>query len=555
MNRGFAAALMVLFAAASGSARQSGGTSVADALLRGGVGARPSALGGAYTAMADGPLSVRYNAAGLAREERSGLLFQYDNALLDIGRSDILFSTPLWGGGLGIGLSMVDYGMFVRTTTANKSGAGSVTAKDYLVRAAYGWSLGRSLDFGGSLGVYRIDLDDVGATGVTGDLAIQYQSPIESVRFGAAIQNVGSRAQFYSRNEALPTALSLGAVYQPNTWATLTADYELVRASGGAVKAGAEILLLDNLMIRGGFDSRNDAGSGLTSGLGFVKDNFSLDYAYVPFGDLGSSHRTSISWAFGPVVAREKRLPPERTTENEPDHAESDEAMSEDDSTADTGRPVAPKVPEPPAKSMTTRTDSKAVAAPAVVSTKSVKRRDPTGPVADWSADSTMLAPTPVPAAAESEFPLAVAETWPAAGPKPDRVSMPKAAETPGGKESREASNRIMAIAREYLDKGDYGRAIVHYRSAVTMDPGNFDALYNLATVYYLMKDYTRALEQYEKAIGVNGNDAEAHQFAGMAARHSGLPEVAAGHWKRVLEIDPQNASAAKQLEILGASR
>ncbi len=55
---------------------------------------------------------------------------------------------------------------------------------------------------------------------------------------------------------------------------------------------------------RMGFDSSNDAGSGVTFGLGIklnkisnLKD-FQFDYAFVPYGDLDNSHRVSLSVKF-----------------------------------------------------------------------------------------------------------------------------------------------------------------------------------------------------------------------------------------------------------------
>ncbi|MEK7744548.1 MAG: hypothetical protein AAB578_09205, partial [Elusimicrobiota bacterium] len=43
----------------------------------------------------------------------------------------------------------------------------------------------------------------------------------------------------------------------------------------------------------------NDAGPGITAGVGWVLGDLDLDYAFVPYGDLGISHRISVSWRFG----------------------------------------------------------------------------------------------------------------------------------------------------------------------------------------------------------------------------------------------------------------
>ena len=51
--------------------------------------------------------------------------------------------------------------------------------------------------------------------------------------------------------------------------------------------------------LRLGFNSRNDAGPGITAGVGWAQPNFSIDYALVPFGDLGAAHRISATVRWG----------------------------------------------------------------------------------------------------------------------------------------------------------------------------------------------------------------------------------------------------------------
>lgn len=59
--------------------------------------------------------------------------------------------------------------------------------------------------------------------------------------------------------------------------------------------AGAEFHLGDLVVLRGGYTSGQDTGEGYTAGVGFNTSRLSVDYAYVPYGDLGDTHRVSLS--------------------------------------------------------------------------------------------------------------------------------------------------------------------------------------------------------------------------------------------------------------------
>ncbi|MEK7745767.1 MAG: hypothetical protein AAB576_03810, partial [Elusimicrobiota bacterium] len=62
---------------------------------------------------------------------------------------------------------------------------------------------------------------------------------------------------------------------------------------------GAEAVIARALPVRLGFNTRNDAELGITAGVGWRFRDFMLDYAFVPYGDLGISHRISVTWQFG----------------------------------------------------------------------------------------------------------------------------------------------------------------------------------------------------------------------------------------------------------------
>lgn len=294
-----------------------GGSTAGNALLRGAPGAQSAAMGGAFTAVAGGPVALYYNAAALDALDRNRLLLQYDRSFLDIARSDAAFGMPFAGGGLGFGISVIDYGSIIQTTTVNKTNAGTFSANDMLVRTGYGRAVGDRLALGATIGYYRLEIAEVTASGVTADVGALYRSPWPGLDIGAAVRNIGSRARFTRDDEELPLAIALGAAYRPTARLLVALDYESTRNQDGVVRAGLEYRVIPALAIRAGYNGSNETDNGLTFGAGFAFNDIQLDYAYVPFGDLGKSHRVSAEVAFGAPMA----LPQERVAVFEPARA------------------------------------------------------------------------------------------------------------------------------------------------------------------------------------------------------------------------------------------
>jgi hypothetical protein len=46
------------------------------------------------------------------------------------------------------------------------------------------------------------------------------------------------------------------------------------------------------------FGRNTGAGSGFSVGMGLTFSNLGLDYAFVPYGDLGDTHRISLGYKF-----------------------------------------------------------------------------------------------------------------------------------------------------------------------------------------------------------------------------------------------------------------
>lgn len=112
--------------------------------------------------------------------------------------------------------------------------------------------------------------------------------------------------------------------------------------------------------------------------------------------------------------------------------------------------------------------------------------------------------------------------------------------------------DQLIAAGNDLAALGRYDAAIIFYRRAVVANPHEFRAVYNLATSQYLARDYAGARASYTDAVGLRPDDVEAHLFLGFCAYRMNEPATAARSWRRVLELDPENAIALNNLQAIG---
>jgi hypothetical protein len=495
-------------------------------------------MGGAYTAIADGPLALRYNPAGLAPFRTRGteggrgdswreagrpyqLFAQYDASIADINRSDLIFARPLWEGGLGLGISYVDYGSIIRTTTVNKTNAGTFGAYDLLLRIGYGREISERVAFGAALGWYQMKIDAHTATGVTGDLGALYRPGLDGLELGAGIRNIGSRSQFVAEREDLPLTIVLGGAYRVNPMILMGVDYEIVQSAQGAVRAGLEVTPIELLALRIGYDGRNEAGSGLTAGLGFRIGDLGLDYAYVPFGDLGDAHRVSAEWTFGAPVADARRR-----------------YRGEDEAGLKTGVPYSRGTAVDDARPAGTRAlpGRDDGARPITQASPAASPQPPAPPAIEDRRPTIILAERPAPTVAREApieaRPVAIERPAPAPPPPPPptEIQRPRALAV------------VLAEANQAGARGDAVRQEALFREALRIEPSNTLVLYNIATLRYYARDYSAARDLYASVTRIDSRDADAWLYLGLSENNLGNESAARAAFRRAYAIDPTNA-------------
>lgn len=262
--------------------------------------ARAVAMGGAYTALAGDANALLYNPGGLAWVEGHEATFMHNQHVEGINQEYFGFASRT---GFGALLNYVDYGSLTRTTISNPDGAGDFGASDLALGGGYGRRFAEDFGVGGALKLIRGSIDGTNAQGYAADFGVLYRSAeLQGLKLGAALQNLGPSVKFERNDENLPLNLRFGGAFDfavRERPVVLALDMTKERSEGLLVNIGAETRPVELFALRLGYATRNEAGPGVSVGFGVGKKDFGFDYAFVPFGDLGNTHRMSLTLRWG----------------------------------------------------------------------------------------------------------------------------------------------------------------------------------------------------------------------------------------------------------------
>ncbi len=290
------AALLVLTSPASRAAETA-------SFLDIGVGARALGMGGAYTALADDANSLYWNPAGLAKLEKREFTAShaemYESTRLDF----LAYAHPTSQGTFSAGLTYLSQGKIEGRDSLGRQTAG-FDASDAALSAGYARKLGFA-ELGASVKYIRSHIGSTEAQTVAADVGAKRE--FGNVTVGAALRNLGPGLKFADQRNDLPLRFAAGAAYRfAEGHAAAVEVVNGPRGAGTDAAFGGEFQAVKNLYLRGGYTTQTaitggsgfDVARGLTLGLGFRNEKWSLDYAVLPSGELGRSHRFSLGARF-----------------------------------------------------------------------------------------------------------------------------------------------------------------------------------------------------------------------------------------------------------------
>ena len=278
------------------------GTS-AENFLKLGVGARAIGMGEAFTAVAADANAVYWNPAGLANLDSRQINVMHNTWLVETYYDHISFAAPFKKGAMCAGITYLGtgdidkYSVFEENKTPTPVPEGTFNAYDMALIGGYGWKISDKLLVGVSGKLLQSKIDSHDANGLAIDIGVLSKTPVENLTVGGTIQNVGSKIKFNKNGDPLPLMVKVGAAYTMlDNNLTTALDITKARDNDAKFNVGCEYLINKSFAARCGYNSKIDEGAGVTVGIGYKHPVVTVDYAYVPWGDLAENdtHRVSL---------------------------------------------------------------------------------------------------------------------------------------------------------------------------------------------------------------------------------------------------------------------
>jgi len=278
--------------------------------------ARAMAMGSAVVAVPQGSASLLWNPAGLSRMGCAEVGLHHNSGLGDTIQETVIAGLPLGEvkeeckggalGGIAASLGYVTYGSF-NGMDANEVPTGNYQAGDF--SGSLGWGIELLPGFSGGIALKgnqsRFAFKSYNA--FTTDLGLLY-AVFPNLDLGLTYSNVNLGGRI--GGSQLASGMRLGAAWTLDKRLLLAASGELQNKAMDRVQVGAEYLVgnldekADVLALRAGYqvnfpDPQLKDLDGISLGLGYtLTRSMALDYAMVSAGELGATHRLSLTVKF-----------------------------------------------------------------------------------------------------------------------------------------------------------------------------------------------------------------------------------------------------------------
>jgi len=312
------------------------GTTAAQ-FLKIGVGARATAMGGAYVALASDASALYWNPSGVARLAGNEAILVHTEWLADISfdYGGIAINMGQFGT-IGASLTVVSMGEMLVRTEKKPEGTGEYfNATDACVALTYARSLTDRFSIGMNFKYIHQGIYHMSATGFAFDVGTLFTTQFNGMRIGMNISNFGTKMQMTGKDtkifvdinpEASGSNSTLPAYLETKAWSlpllfrvgvamdpintsyhrfTVAVDALHPNDNSERVNAGVEYAFRNMVFLRGGYQSAwgLDAEDGLTFGAGLRYRmapglSLKLDYAYTDWGRLMNAQRFSLGIEF-----------------------------------------------------------------------------------------------------------------------------------------------------------------------------------------------------------------------------------------------------------------
>ena len=265
--------------------------------------ARATAMGTALVAVEGDESDLLWNPAGLAGIPSVHLSLSHDSWLEDVIQENLLLAIPLSKRDtLALGSTYVNYG---KIDGYDSTGLPTASYQPNRISTALGWG-------GWIFDRFAVGLDARGFLQNIGGSSFStffagagvLWSPTSSLRVGLSYSDFGIGRSPYSNTGAARVGFSWMGLRSKDASTLLAASMVMPPYGVYRLQLGVEEALGGLLFLRAGyqFDLVDNQIPGLqffSSGVGFRLGDLDLDYAFLPIGELGASHRVSLGFRFG----------------------------------------------------------------------------------------------------------------------------------------------------------------------------------------------------------------------------------------------------------------
>jgi hypothetical protein len=276
---------------------------------------RAIAMGDAFVGVADDVSAIEYNPGGLGLLNEKQFTIMHALWFEDIFYDYGALAWPIKGiGTIGLSLFYLNAGTFDKygfDSSGNPVNQGTFTASSLAAGLSFSRQILSFLSLGMNVKMINESIESFSAGSVAVDLGALYTTPIPKLTLGLDVQNLGPSLGF-EQAFSLPINVRFGVGYKPLPNITVASDYTQPIETAGQWSVGGEYGYRDTLFVRMGYRYQGAidynqtysgygpaVASGLNMGLGLkALKSYTIDYAYAPYGFLGTTHRFSLTMKF-----------------------------------------------------------------------------------------------------------------------------------------------------------------------------------------------------------------------------------------------------------------
>lgn len=269
------------------------------AFLKISQGARACAMGECYTGLSNDVNAMYWNPAGISQINGSELTASYTLWLESINKCNIGYVHPKFSfGTLGLNINYVSVPIEKRTVETDDT-YDSISVYNMAINFVWAKKFTSKLSLGVGMKYIIENLDAQQLNGIVIDLAGLYKID-DSFTAGVSLQNLGTQIGVLDVKDydPLPLLLRAGVAKKlMDNRLTVLSDVNMGLVDmTTSISIGSEYKIGQIFYLRFGYKYRItnnnlELWTGISGGFGLKYKRYAFDYAFVPYGDLGRTHR------------------------------------------------------------------------------------------------------------------------------------------------------------------------------------------------------------------------------------------------------------------------